>query len=98
MMFSWLSCIMPTSDRRALVPQSIRNFLRQDYPNRELIIVDDGTDPIADLIPEDPRISYVRLPERQTIGAKRNLACERAKGKIIAHWDDDNWIADWRLS
>ena len=38
------------------------------------------------------------LPERHTIGAKRNLACERAKGKIIAHWDDDDWIADWRLS
>jgi glycosyltransferase involved in cell wall biosynthesis/GT2 family glycosyltransferase len=93
-----VSCIMPTSDRRALVPQSIRYFLRQDYPRRELIIVDDGVDAIADVIPEDPRISYVRLPERHTIGAKRNLACQRATGKIIAHWDDDDWIADWRLS
>lgn len=93
-----VSCIMPTSDRRALVAQSIRYFLGQDYPNRELIIVDDGADPVADLIPEDPRIDYVQLRGRSTIGDKRNLACERAKGTIIAHWDDDDWSAAWRLS
>jgi glycosyltransferase involved in cell wall biosynthesis/GT2 family glycosyltransferase len=93
-----ISCIMPTCDRRSLIPQAIGYFLRQDYPNRELIIVDDGSDAVGDLVPQDTRISYVRLPQRQSIGAKRNLACEYAKGSIIAHWDDDDWIADWRLS
>jgi glycosyltransferase involved in cell wall biosynthesis len=93
-----VSCIMPTADRRVFVPQSIRYFLSQDYPNRELVVVDDGADPVADLIPQDARIHYVRLPGRQTVGAKRNIACEHARGKIIAHWDDDDWIASWRLS
>jgi glycosyltransferase involved in cell wall biosynthesis len=93
-----VSCIMPTCDRRFLVPQSIRYFLRQDYPNRELIVVDDGSDPIEDLIPKDPRIRYLRLPRRQSLGAKRNLACEQAAGSVIMHWDDDDWMADWRLS
>jgi glycosyltransferase involved in cell wall biosynthesis len=93
-----VSCIMPTCNRRFFVRQSIGYFLRQDYPNRELIVVDDGTDPIADLIPQDPRIRYLRLPTRQSIGAKRNLACEQAAGEVIAHWDDDDWMADWRLS
>jgi len=32
---------MPTADRRAFVPQAIRYFLRQDYGNRELIVLDD---------------------------------------------------------
>jgi glycosyltransferase involved in cell wall biosynthesis len=89
---------MPTCDRRFFVPQSIRYFLRQDYPNRELIVVDDGTDSIADLIPQESRIRYLRLPRRHSIGAKRNLACEQAAGEVIAHWDDDDWMADWRLS
>ena len=93
-----VSCIMPTANRRIFVPQAIRYFLRQDYSKRELIILDDGADPVSDLIPDDPRIRYIRMQERKTMGAKHNLACELASGEIIAHWDDDDWFAEWRLS
>jgi hypothetical protein len=41
-----------------------------------LIGVDDGDDAIGDLIPNDDRVRYVRLNERHTVGAKRNIACE----------------------
>ena len=92
-----VSCVMPTHNRRAFVPQAIGYFLRQDYPERELVVVDDGTDPVEDLIPDDPRILYVRLPRRRSIGAKRNIGCEHATGEIIVNWDDDDWMADWRL-
>jgi glycosyltransferase involved in cell wall biosynthesis len=93
-----VSCIMPTSNRRRLVPQAIRYFRRQDYPERELLILDDGADAVADLVPEDPRIRYLRIDGRLSLGAKRNLACEHAGGEIILHWDDDDWMADWRIS
>jgi Glycosyl transferase family 2/Methyltransferase domain len=92
-----VSCLMPTFDRRPFVPRAIRYFLQQDYPRSELIIVDDGTDNVEDLVPADPRIRYLRLPERRTIGAKRNLACEHARGELVVHWDDDDWSAPWRL-
>ena|GEM_PF-556169 len=92
------SCIMPTADRRAFVGQAVEYFLRQDYEPRELIVVDDGADAIGDLLPQDERVRYVRLHERLTVGAKRNLACEQARGEIIAHWDDDDWHAPHRLS
>jgi glycosyltransferase involved in cell wall biosynthesis len=88
---------MPTCNRRVFVPQAIGYFLRQDYEPKELIVVDDGTDPIGDVIPADERIRYVRLDKRLTVGAKRNLACGEARGDIIVHWDDDDWMADWRL-
>jgi len=88
---------MPTCNRRIFVPQAIKYFLYQDYEAKELIVIDDGTDAVQDLIPRDHRIRYIRLVDKLTIGAKRNLACELAKGKIIAHWDDDDWMADWRL-
>jgi hypothetical protein len=39
-----VSCIMPTNNRRTFVPKAIEFFLRQDYPNRQLIIIDDGSD------------------------------------------------------
>ncbi len=92
-----VSCIMPTYNRRAFVKRAISYFLHQDYAHKELIIVDDGTDSISDLVPLDGRIHYIRLPEKTTVGAKRNLACEHARGSIIVHWDDDDWYAPHRL-
>lgn len=79
------------------MPHAIRYFLRQDYPNKELIIIDDGTDCIEDLVPKDPSIHYYRLEQKQTLGAKLNLACDYASGNIIANWDDDDWYAQRRL-
>lgn len=93
-----VSCILPTYNRRVFLAQAVEHFRRQDYLERELIIIDDGTDRVRDLIPDDPRIRYVRLDRRHTVGAKRNIACEHASGDIILHWDDDDWQADWRVS
>lgn len=93
-----VSCIMPTADRRLFVGQAIEYFLRQNYLSRELIIVDDGADRVEDLVPPDPRIRYIGLQEKLTIGAKRNRACENAHGEIVVHWDDDDWMAPWRLA
>lgn len=93
-----ISCIMPTYNRRAFVPHAIRYFLRQDYPHKELIILDDGEDCIQDLIPDHPLIRYERLPGKLTLGTKMNMACSMAKGNIIANWDDDDWYAPHRLS
>jgi len=93
-----VSCIMPTCNRRSFVPQAIRCFLRQDYPNAELVIVDDGPDPIADLLPDDERIRYFQLDQKQKIGTKRNYACEQARGEFIVHWDDDDWYPQGRIS
>ena len=92
-----VSCIMPTYNRRTFVPRAIRLFQRQDYPRLELVIVDDGEDPVADCVPDDPRIRYMRRPPRLTIGGKRNLACAEARGAIIAHWDDDDWYPPHRI-
>jgi hypothetical protein len=91
------SCIMPTFNRRAFVPRALRSFLCQDYMRRELIVVDDGTDAIEDLLPVDPRVRYFRLGERQNVGAKRNFACQHARGTFVLHWDDDEWYAPSRI-
>ncbi len=93
-----VSCVMPTADRREHVGRSIGYFLRQDYPNSELVVLDDGEDRVADLMPDDPRVRYVGLERRLILGEKRNRACELAHGEIIVHWDDDDWQAPHRLS
>ena len=93
-----VSCIMPTANRRRFIRPAIRYFLAQDYTDKELLILDDGEENIADFVPENTRIRYVREAAREVIGAKRNAACQLANGEIIVHWDDDDWSAPWRLS
>jgi O-antigen biosynthesis protein len=93
-----ISCIMPTADRPAFIPLSVRSFLAQDWPNRELLIVDDGSDAVGDLVAGVPGVRYLRLSQRASIGAKRNLACAEARGELVVHWDDDDWYAPSRLT
>jgi len=91
-----VSCIMPTANRQKFIPFAIDYFLQQDYPNIELIIVDDGLESAQYLIPNHPQIKYFYSDYIGTIGIKRNKACEKANGQIILHWDDDDWYAsDW---
>jgi O-antigen biosynthesis protein len=92
-----VTCIMPTADRRAFLPDAIRCFLTQDYPRLELLVVDDGEDPVQDSLPDDPRIRYWRLDSKTVLGKKRNLACAEARGGIVVHWDDDDWYPPWRV-
>lgn len=89
---------MPTSDRRELASRAIGYFRAQDYPNKELLILDDGERDIAELVSNDDRVRYLRRDQKSPLGAKRNLACHEARGDIIVHWDDDDWMASWRLS
>lgn len=97
-MLPLVTCIMPTHQRLKWVLQAIRYFHRQDYSRRELLIIDDGPESSQDFLPCDPHIRYVHCGKRMSIGAKRNLACELAKGDFIAHWDDDDWYGPSRLS
>src|SRR5262245_33792483 len=96
-----VSCVTSTTgDRRRFLPQTIKCFQRQTYPNLELVILCDGEDDMSDLIPRaDGRIRYSYLGrERHTHAAKLNLGCERATGELIAHFDDDDWSHPDRLS
>ncbi|WP_158797419.1 glycosyltransferase family A protein [Pedobacter sp. L105] len=91
-----VTCIMPTANRQEFIPFAIDNFLKQDYSNAELVIIDDGIKSCADLIPDNNQICYFYTEPISTIGKKRNVACEKANGEFILNWDDDDWYApDW---
>jgi glycosyltransferase involved in cell wall biosynthesis len=91
---------MPTKDRRLFIRAAIDCWLRQDYPNKELVIVDDGALPIANLVPHDNRIKYFIEPHppKRSTGRKRNYCNELAAGEIICHFDDDDWSHPSRIS
>jgi glycosyltransferase involved in cell wall biosynthesis len=93
-----VSCIMPTCNRRSFLPLALQSFARQEYPRRELVVVDDGAKAVADLLEGVELTRYERISSRLSIGEKRNRACALAQGEIIAHWDDDDWYGPQRLS
>ena len=104
-----VSCICPTKNRREWLPGAIQCFLDQDYADRELIIVPDTLSDVvwhtelgfALAAPrarwEDYEISVIGA-RGATIAAKRNKGAASAQGKIIIHWDDDDWSHSRRIS
>lgn len=87
-----VSILTITRDRRSFIPLAKYCFLAQTYPEHllEWVIVDDGKDPIKDLISDLPNVTYILMDEPRTIGAKRNLGISRAKHDIIVMMDDDD--------
>ena len=91
-----ISCIMPTAGRAVYVARSIEMFLKQDYPNKELVIVYNHEDDLPKMeMPESVRLIRAKT---KIIGAKRNEACRQSYGAIITHWDDDDIYNKNRLS
>lgn len=89
-----VSVIMPAYNARAYIGQAIRSVLEQDYPNLELIVVDDGS---RDGTPDEARTfgERVRVFERRNGGpaAARNFGFTVARGELIAFLDaDDVWL------
>lgn len=99
----FVSVCTPTFNRRPFIPLLFKCFLAQSYPHdkMEWIIVDDGTDPIHDLIlaANIPQISYHRVPggEKLTLGKKRNLMNSLATGSILVYMDDDDYYPPQRV-
>jgi len=86
-----VSCVLATTDRHRFFARAVKNFQRQDFGSRELVVVDDGKQPVAELVPDDPRIRYIRLSEPRTLGYKLNAGIDAARGRIIQKFDDDDY-------
>lgn len=100
--YPFVSICTPTFNRRPFIENMLQCFRNQDYPkNRmEWIIVDDGTDKVKDLIDKSniPQIRYFDVPQKMTLGAKRNYMHSFVKGSIIVYMDDDDYYPPDRVS
>jgi hypothetical protein len=87
-----VSIVCITCDRRIFMPVLKYSYMIQSYPEEkiELVIVDDGDDPIEDTLIGVPNVTYVRVDERKTIGEKRDIGVSKAMYDIITFMDDDD--------
>lgn len=90
---------MPTrAVRRSWWPLALQCFAEQTYQNRELVVGIEASDAPQWASRIDARVRLVITPPGLTLGAKRNFINAAAHGQLIAHWDDDDWSAPWRLA
>ena len=69
-----VSVCTPTFNRRPFIAAMLECFNHQTYPRdrMEWIIVDDGTDPVGDLVSHHECVRYFKLADKISLGKKRN--------------------------
>jgi len=96
----FVSICTPTFNRRPFIPFIIKCFETQDYPKDRLewIIIDDGTDPIGELVAHIPQVKYFRYDVKMSLGEKRNIMHDKSCGAILVYMDDDDYYPPERVS
>ena len=98
-----ISVYMPTFNRVGMAMRAIDSVLAQDYPNIELLVVDDAsTDDtwpsLTNKYVSDERVRFFRQSEGKGACAARNRAINEAKGEFVTGIDDDDEFLPHRLS
>lgn len=89
-----VSVIMPAFNASAYIEEAIDSVLAQDYPNKELIVIDDGSsdDTVARVQAYGDRVQLL-TQANQGSAVARNQGLDAAKGAYIAFLDsDDVWL------
>jgi len=100
----FVSVLCVTFNRRPFIPMFLEMVRNQDYPQSrmEIIVVDDGTDPIGDIVAAAgmPNVRYVRMEGKVPLGTKRNYANSLVdkRAKYIIPMDDDDVMMSERVS
>lgn len=89
-----ISVIVPTYNRKTILPRAIDSIFAQTYQDFEIIVVDDGSDDGTEAYIEktytDPRIRYERLEKNSGVHVARNKGLKLAWGEYIILLDSDD--------
>ncbi|NVM44873.1 MAG: glycosyltransferase [Candidatus Lokiarchaeota archaeon] len=94
-----VSIVIPIKNRAYYLPNLFKNLSNLDYPQYEIIIVDDcSTDNTKDLLKQYP-IRSISLKKSVGSAKARNIGIKEARNEIIALTDSDcfvsrNWLTD----
>ena len=94
-----VSVIIPAFNAAADIRQTVNSVLAQTYQAIEVIVVDDGSSDataavVEEFVSRDARFQLVRQ-SNAGVGAARNAAIRKARGKYVAPLDaDDLWFPE----
>ena len=88
-----VSVIIPTCNRAEALRVAISSVLAQTFQDFEIVVVDDAaSDASREVVASfcEPRMRYIRHPERQGGSAARNTGIRASSADRIAFLDDDD--------
>lgn len=95
-----VTCVCLTADRQGYTDRAVACFLAQSYPNKSLLILDNGNVPYElPFVHFNVTVSRV-IMQPKSIGALRNVANRQAgeAPDILAHFDSDDYSHPLRLA
>lgn len=90
----FVSVIIPCFNDAQYIEQSVLSALNQTYPNKEVIVVDDGSNAKTKAILNNlmPQITKLITQENKGQSAARNIGIKEAKGDYILVLDSDDYF------
>lgn len=93
-----ISIIVPVYNTEKYIERCLDSIMKQDYPNFEVILVNDGSTDESGIIIQKYKekyknISYIKQ-ENKGVGAARNAGIKVAKGDYISFVDSDDLIME----
>lgn len=102
---SRVSCLCVTHRKPGMLERAIACFREQTYPDKQLVVVYEETDPLTcefmEALPDSSEIKAVRIPAAKNkivLGQLRNISVREADGEYVCQWDDDDWYDPERIS
>jgi glycosyltransferase involved in cell wall biosynthesis len=96
-----ITVIIPTHNRRDLLPLTLRTVLDQQNVALDVVVVDDGSsDDTSALVAHwpDRRVRLIRHERPAGVSASRNRGVQAATGEWVAFCDDDDVWAPRKLA
>jgi glycosyltransferase involved in cell wall biosynthesis len=98
-----VSVYISTHNRLNKLQRAINSVVKQDYPNIEIIVCDDGSSDgtqeyMQQLVLDTPRIIYKRNDSPKGACSARNLGIFSATGEFVTGLDDDDEFHPNRIS
>lgn len=96
-----ISVVVPTYNAGRYVKEAVASVLAQDFPDFELLIIDDGsTDNTAEIVSQfaaDPRVRLLRNEQNMGLIATLHRAYAECRAPLIARMDSDDICAPDRF-
>jgi hypothetical protein len=91
-----VSVVVCTYNGGRTLGQCLRSLGALDYPDYEVIVVNDGsTDDVPQVVERSPSVRAIHQPNRG-LSEARNAGLRAATGEIVAYTDDDCFVdPDW---